>query len=142
MSLHASSVTQNTSSPRKEQFLYKLGRRWEDGWIPSRHQVRLRGALFICSLQQKAIASQQVLFNTSLDEVLQCCRFLIAVITAWEQLSSHYQTFLLGESSVLLINSHEVISLWKNLPGWFHTTEISSQVCSHTFRVHGAAVSA
>lgn len=83
---------------------------------------------------------QQVPFNTSLDEVLQCCRFLIAVITAWEQLSSHYQTFLLGESSVLLINSHEVISLWKNLPGWFHTTEISSQVCSHTFRVRSSCV--
>lgn len=52
---------------------------------------------------------KQVPFNTSLDEVLQCCRFLIAVITAWEQLSSHHQTFLWGESIVLLINSHGVI---------------------------------
>lgn len=49
---------------------------------------------------------KQVLFNTSLDEVLQCCRLLIAVITAWEQLSRH-QTFLSGECIVLLINSHE-----------------------------------
>lgn len=136
MHLHGVCATQNTSSSR---LLYQSGRRL-GRWVPSKHlSTTHRSTVYLFSPAKSN--HQQVLFNTSLDEVLQCCRFLIVVITAWEQLSSHYQTFLLSESSVLLINSHELISFWKNLPGWFPTTEISSGVCSHTFRVCKAAVS-
>lgn len=117
-----------------------ISREKTGGWMDSKQTLRETQSWTVYLSSPTKSIRQQVPFNTSLDEVLQCCRFLIAVITAWEQLSSHYQTFLRGESSVLLINSHEVISLWKNLPGWFHTTAISSQFCSHTSRVRSSCV--
>lgn len=102
---------------------------------PWRERERARdGVNTWVRLKQQQKNHKQVLFNTSLDEVLQCCRLLIAVITAWEQLSRH-QTFLSGECIVLLINSHEG-NLEK--PLWPVPSYGPSLVCSHTFWLYEA----
>lgn len=102
---------------------------------PWRERERARdGVNTWVRLKQQQKNHEQVLFNTSLDEVLQCCRLLIAVITAWEQLGRH-QTFLSGECIVLLINSHEG-NLVK--PLWPVPSYGPSLVCSHTFWLYEA----